>query len=1150
MGRCPECNRKLPVDAPHGLCPECLVRTAIVEADANKESEEGIGDYLLIGEVGRGGTGIVFRARHRPTGRFAAVKLLLKGRFSTERERERFCREAEAVARLNHPNIVALLEVGEDAGQPFIAMEWIEGQTLAQLVQNGLPDAKDAARLLLKVADAVTHAHSHGIEHRDLKPTNILVDSDGNPHLTDFGLARYVAEQSGLTKTGEILGTAGFMAPEIAQGKPSINGMSADVYSLGAILYFLMTGRPPFLGPTFHETVHQSVVGEPLWPRQLNRSIPKELEAICLKCLSPVPARRYATAAALAEDLRSFQANQPIRASHPALAARAVRSMIRHPVLLTATVLGILAVISWITLLLGQNKRVNAERQVAEHHAAELQRKSTQLLIERGWVEESHDDPVAAMAWFLAAWRNDVQTPERSRVHAARIEAVLASAPQLEFVCSHEAGVVSIDFSHDGRFVLSASDDGIARVWDAQTGAPMCEPLTHHFMLAGARFTSDAKHVVTFSGDPSQQAESGFLSLWQMGSQSKLVWEVKAETGIRAADLDKAGERIATGSFNGQVQIWNLGSGKPVASSMRHGGQVRSVCFSPDGSMLLTSAWDNTAVLWDATTGERRRTFTHPEWLRTAQFSRDGSLIATGADDGAVRVWRAPFDGELIHVFRHQERVYRVAFSPDGHLLASASGDRTVRVWDLASGFPAIPPIRHEHNLRDVVFSPDGQCVATASEDRIARVWRITDGQPITPPLRHGKALQTIAFSPAGKELATACWDGGLRLWKLPKIDGVAGEVKSWPASAPTDVTSSLPVVHRNAHSVKEPRKPGGELGQTGFSHNGKVGFVVKEGQAVVFNAATGERTAGPFPAWDNSAVMSRNGELLASASERGVLAWWDTADGRRLGTTEYAGTDLLGLAISPDSKVIAAAYGKLRSSAPGQDGAVRLWDATTGHPVTARIEHPGRVDAVNFAPDGRRFATGCGDGVVRQWNTTNAMADGPTLRHSSRVLSVEYSPDGKLLLTGATDGSVRVWDSATGGQHSPVMRHGEHALATWNWDGSLILSWSADHTARLWDAVSGLAITPPIAHSFEVRSAAFDPSERFFFTTTARPYAWLHEVPPGRISRADVENRIRLLACGDVDANGDFQLLSPDQLRALWRENIPYSARPSPAGN
>jgi WD40 repeat protein/predicted Ser/Thr protein kinase len=1102
---------------------------------------------LLLGEVGRGGAGIVFRARHRSKGQLAAVKLLLKGRFSTATERDRFCREAEAVAHLNHPNIVSLLEVGEDAGQSFIAMEWIEGQSLAQLVQKGLPTATIAAGLLRTIAAAVEYAHSKGIEHRDLKPTNILVDKDGEPHLTDFGLARYMAEQSGLTRTGELLGTAGFMAPELAQGKLSENKARADVYSLGAILYFLLTGRPPFLGSTFHETVQQSVIGEPLWPRRLNNAVPKALEAICLKCLSPVPTSRYPTAAALVEDLQSFLENGQANARHPALVRRLMRTMGQHPVVATAVVLGTLGVISSIVLLQRQNTRIKAEREKTERHAAGLQRKSTQLLIERGWMEQSHGDPVAAMAWFLAAWRNDPQSPERSRVHAARIEAVMPSAPELAFICAHEAGVVSVDFSSDGRLVLSASDDGTARVWNAETGAPKTELLRHPFMLAGARFTRDAKHAVTFSGDPSQPTESRLLFFWEIGAEAKLVWQAKAEAGIRAADLDKTGERIATGSLIGQVQIWDLRSGKAMTQPMNHAGQVRSVSFSPDGSKLLTSGWDNTAVLWNATTGARLRTFTHPGWLRIAQFSRDGSMIATGADDGGARVWKAPFDGDPIYVFHHQERVYRLAFSPDGRLLASASGDRTVKLWDLTSGFPTIPPIHHEHNLRDVVFSPDGQSVATASEDRTARLWRIADGEPLTPPLRHGKALQTVAFSPDGRRLATAAWDGGLRLWNVPQTDPVRGQLKSWPPSDLNNAVNSspLPFFRRGTFSPAEPREPGRDLVKAAFSRDGRYGFSVKDEKAEVFDATTGRRISGLFPACNNSAEISRDGRMIASSPERGALAWWDTANGRQLGITEDAGTDVLGVAISPDSKVIAAAYGKLRGVAPGEDGAARLWDVSTGQPLTRRLEHPGRVDAVGFSPDGRRFATGCGDGLVRQWNTITAQPDGPALRHVSRVLSVEFSPDGKTLLTGTTDGSVRLWNAATGEQLSPAMRHTEHALATWSRDGRLILSWSADHTARLWDALSGLAITPPIPHDFEVRAAAFDPSERFFLTTVSRPYACLHQIPQGQISMPEVKHRIRLLACGDVDPNGDFQLLPPEELRKLWREQS--SARTDP---
>ena len=288
------------------------------------------GDYELLVEVARGGMGVVYRARQITLNRIVALKMILTGKLADPEDVQRFRMEAEAAGRLTHPNIVAIYGVGDIQGQHYFSMEFIEGTSLAQRLVAGPLPGKEAARHVRQIAKAVHYAHRQGILHRDLKPSNIIVDAEGEPHITDFGLAKRLGNKdSGQTRSGTILGTPSYMAPEQAQGKIHSLGPACDIYSLGAMLYELLTGRPPFRAETPLDTVMQVINNEPVPPRLLNPNIDKDLETVCLKCLEKETARRYATAEALAEDLQNYLDGNAISARHFNVLARITRMLDR-----------------------------------------------------------------------------------------------------------------------------------------------------------------------------------------------------------------------------------------------------------------------------------------------------------------------------------------------------------------------------------------------------------------------------------------------------------------------------------------------------------------------------------------------------------------------------------------------------------------------------------------------------------------------------------------------------------------------------------------------------------------------------------------------------------------------------------------------------
>src|SRR5438445_1104214 len=364
---CAKCGAKIFADAPQEFCSACLLETGlgllasdIEDAGAplphkRRAARLGkmlgdFGDYELLEEIGRGGQGVVYRARQKSLNRTVALKVIGLGHWATEAHLKRFRREAEAAASLEHPCIVPIYEVGERDGSCYFSMKFIEGGHLDELVRREPMPPRRAAELIAKVASTVHYAHEHRILHRDIKPGNILLDAKGEPHLTDFGLARLVQVESTVTRTKEVMGTPSYMAPEQAVGNNAAVGNATDVYGLGAVLYQLLTGHPPFAGGTTYETIKLVLDTEPRQPRLLNPKVDRELSTICLKCLEKDPNRRYASALALAEDLEHWLKHEPILARHTGVFTRGKKWVRRNPTsaLLATSLMGLAAAAGWI----------------------------------------------------------------------------------------------------------------------------------------------------------------------------------------------------------------------------------------------------------------------------------------------------------------------------------------------------------------------------------------------------------------------------------------------------------------------------------------------------------------------------------------------------------------------------------------------------------------------------------------------------------------------------------------------------------------------------------------------------------------------------------------------------------------------------------
>ena len=449
---CPRCGVKLDGFGPEGLCGTCLMGTGFVEEEsvpamaARSNQLRRFGDYELLEEVARGGMGVVYRARQISLDRVVALKMILSGELAGPEEVSRFRREAEAAARLKHPNIVAIHEVGECDGQHFFSMDFIEGRTLRQLTRDNPLSAQRAAECLKAVAEAAHYAHEQGVVHRDLKPGNVLIDAAGQPHVTDFGLAKRIGSDADLTRSGDVMGTPGYMPPEQAS-RTKTAGPLADVYALGAMLYDLLTGRPPFRGETPLETLSQVMNTEPVAPRLLNAGVPRDLETICLKCLEKEPSRRYASARELAEDLGRFLKHEPIHAAPPSAMYRAQKFVRRHrvAVAVAACFALLLTAATVVSTLFGvrANKertaalRAKADTEKAEAHARKRAEEATSVL------DFLRDHVLAAARPEGQEGGLGYEVTLRRAVEAAepQIATLFTNQPAVEFEVRHALGL-------------------------------------------------------------------------------------------------------------------------------------------------------------------------------------------------------------------------------------------------------------------------------------------------------------------------------------------------------------------------------------------------------------------------------------------------------------------------------------------------------------------------------------------------------------------------------------------------------------------------------------------------------------------------------------------------------------------------------------
>ncbi len=1059
---CPHCHNAVEVlkDADDALeqilCESCGSSFQIVEGRTTTYSSEcrRIGRFTLVEQLGVGAYGVVWRGRDAELDREVAVKIPREGRLSPE-EQAKFLREARAAAQLAHPHIVAVHEIGRDDGRLYIVSDLVRGLTLADWLTGQTASPRQAAEWCAKIADALDHAHQQGVVHRDLKPSNVLLDEQLEPRITDFGLAKRDAGEITMTIEGQVLGTPAYMSPEQARGSGHNADRRSDIYSLGVILFELLTGERPFRGNA-RMLIHQVLSEDAPSPRKLDASIPRDLETICLKCLEKDPAKRYSTARELAEELRRWLRGEPVLARPISRAARAVRWAHRNRAIaaLATTVLVVLLtgiVVSGSFAVLANRHaqelqialwNVDAQRSRADQQAAQAIARSEEARRERNRALQAEREMRRLL--YQADMRNAFQALSDGNTGRVR-EHLLAHVPEpgqtdlrgwewyhlwdrihdYTTLLPHMPAVTSLAISKDGRYLASVDASwGMVRFWELPTGQ-LVSLIREATNLRHVEFSPDGTLLTAGKWDVTEAP----IWNWQRGLPQTTL-EAPASLFVSVA-WHPAGNLLAGGSkYNGRIQLFDVSTGEVVRGMAVPTSTVGRITFSPDGSLLAARANSGEIHLIDMESGETRTTLPgsggYGFEFFTLRFSADGERLVTSGPQG-THLWDVRSPGTSTQLEGHSA-VNDAVFSPDGRIVYTAGDDGRVVAHRADNGQPLQAYLGHAQRARALVMSSDGKLLVSAGEDGLILVRDLARQTPTVidqslvlahSPPNESPTSRSAAFLPDGRMISA--WGKHIIIWNEK-------------FTAPESLIDTGTSVHRFAVS------PTGAI---------CASYHLGDQRIALWDVAQGSHI-GTLEARThvNCLAFSPDGEqLLAGGRDRHGFVVWDLQTLSRhhsLRIDHWANR----AAWSPDRKTIAAA-----SDLPGP---VQLYDAESARPRMTLARQDTEIYALAFSPDGRMVVSGGADANV----TLSDAASGETISvlrgHIGSVLDLTFSPDGNLLASAATDGTVRLWDIPERRERAVFSVGKDKSITTvcFSPDGRTLVAVEGDHL-HIWRAAS-----------------------------------------------------------------------------------------------
>jgi len=1041
--------------------------------------------FEIEGELGRGGMGVVYKARQTGLNRPVALKMVIAGAYSDLTTRTRFLLEAESVAALEHPNIVKVFSFGEHDGHPFLAMEFLPGGSLADRVKSGgrIPPL-EATALMAKLATAVAHAHSRGVVHRDIKPANVLLTSDGDPRLTDFGLAK--VGRSDLSITGQVLGTPAYMAPEQAAGKVRDVGTPADIYALGAVLYDLLTGRPPFTGDSAAATLHMVLSCEPEQLRKHEPEVPRDLETICMKCLEREPAKRYQTAQAFADDLNCFLHGEPISARPTGTLERGVKWVKRNKGLSAGLCVAAMALLLGIAASTGFGLWAMTE---ADRATSEAQRATSKANDERQAREQAASSERRAMAALgeaqahrLSADRRQAELEfskamtscEEGRVHEGLemfvrvVELAEANATARESEETNQQKETDLELARVARLNLAA--------WQ-RVLPPTPRAFLHPHPPLLSVFLPNGKQFVT-AGRDSQ------LNLWDTATGKLIRTYDPPRTfslpGNRpifwSVAVSPNGKTLATGGSDGQIVVWDTDSPKyrfafkAIAPGLNsNDANVFCVVYAPNGNLWATDGVSGIQQ-WDIESEAKPKLLTKlapPQGgnvLNVFALSSDGQFAYTGDRSGEVREWDLKAN-TLKRVWRASGWVQDLAVSPDNKYIAATGAGTSVQLIDLTGTKPTTDIDLSGSNGNGVAFAAQQPVLVTSDNDGNIRFWHRETGQPVGIPLR-------ITGDPHRTRFLQ-----GTDQFVVP--------------SASTTYLCSVP---RPATHLTMRRD--GRVRGLDFSPKGDRIVVAGNYSGDIFDAQT-LKTIQVLPrVTDIIRSLRYDSDPQRDQVFRGFVSAFDRVLVSNGTMSEMQNTISMGQIRQIEFTPSGSSMYLLGTNLITRFAPATLAPILPMRP--AKDMPPGmELGAMAVRPDGDEVLVTYGNRILLLHPETLKPARAG-LSAGDEIRAAAYTRDGQAVLIGRRDNKAELLSVVTGQPLTQPMPHARAVAAVAvSPSGGILATGSRDHTARFWDTRTGLPVGPPMLHQSEVIQVRFEPNGNRLATGTGGGHVMLWEVPP-----------------------------------------------------